>query len=72
MREIRGENSYARDDFDRNKSALQNYLDKRGLRSLVDERLMVEFSGQFDGLYQSHINEIRDLDDEIEKAKAMI
>ena len=74
MQEVRAEksNAFAAKDFDNSKSVLENYLATQGLRSLVDERLMSKCTDRFEELYQSHINEIRDLDDEIEKMKAMI
>jgi hypothetical protein len=67
MEEVTEESSFNRSQYDISKTPLQNYLDTKGLRSLVDERLMRDCTDRFDALRQWHRDELSWLDAEIEK-----
>lgn len=71
MEEVTDVSDFNRGQYDISKSPLQNYLATKGLRSLVDERLMRECAGRFDAMRQAHREELHALDAEIEQVKAL-
>ena len=58
---------FNRSQYDAQKSLIENYLNTQGLRSLINERIMVECAGQFETIREEYEKKKANLEQRLEK-----